>query len=148
MYVPSTKKIIYSYDAVFHESLCGALAYTSRPYLEEMDMRPFVTYTPYAASSKGNFGDIITFAQFEEGGLLSETCEDSESGDESDDNSTMPPLLIEEEMDVMDSGDESDYDTMSTQMLEYICNGIQSHLNVNTRGARYKMRDCIRQRQS
>ena len=73
---------------------------------------------------------------------------DSESGDESDNNSTMPPLLIEEEMDVMDSGDESDYDTMSTQMLEYICDGIQSHLNVNIRGARYKMRDCIRQRQS
>ena len=42
-------------------------------------------------------GNIITFTQFEMGNLLSETREDSESnekcGDESDDNSIMPPLL-------------------------------------------------------
>ena len=45
-------------------------------------MRPTVTYTPYATSSKEQTGNVITFAQFEEGNLLTETCNDSESGDE------------------------------------------------------------------
>ena len=33
-------------------------------------------------------------------------------------------------------------------MLEDICDGIQTHPNVNRREARYKIRDHIRQRQS
>ena len=37
--------------------------------------------------------DIITFAQFEEGDLLSKTRNDVESGDKSDDDSIMKPLL-------------------------------------------------------
>ena len=45
----------------------GALAYTSEPYAEAMSMHPDVTYTPYATSSRGETGDIITFTQFEEG---------------------------------------------------------------------------------
>ena len=49
-----------------------------------MAMRPAVTYTPYATSSKEQTGDVITFAQFEEGNLLSETRNDIESGDKSD----------------------------------------------------------------
>ena len=61
-----------------------------------MDMRPSVIYTPCATSSRGETGDIITFAQFEEGNLLSETCNNAESGDKSDENSIMPPLLSEE----------------------------------------------------
>ena len=32
----------------------------------------------------------------------------------------MPPLISEEEMDAMDSGDESDDEYMSTEMLEEI----------------------------
>ena len=72
------------------------LAYTSQPYSEAVDMRPDVTYTPYATSSREKTGNIITFAQFEEGGLLSETCDDAKSGDESDDNSIMPQLISEE----------------------------------------------------
>ena len=58
------------------------------------------------------------FAQFDEGNLLSETCNDAESGDKSDDGSIMPPLLREEEMDAMDSGDESDDEPLSTKILE------------------------------
>ena len=57
------------------------------PNSEVMDMRPFVMYTPCATSSRGKTGDIITFTQFEEGYLLSETRNDTESGDESDDDS-------------------------------------------------------------
>ena len=51
-----------------------------------MAMRPAVTY---AASSKEQTGDVITFTQFEEGNLLSETINDTESGDESDSESIM-----------------------------------------------------------
>ena len=59
----------------------------------------------------------------------------------------MPPLLSEEEMDAMDSGDESDHDLISMEALENIRDGSQSHPNVNKREYRYKIRDCIRQRQ-
>ena len=52
-------------------------------------MRPTVTYTPYATSSKEQTGDVITFAQFEEGDLLTETRNDTESGDESGSKSIM-----------------------------------------------------------
>ena len=38
-------------------------------------------------------GNIIMSVQFKERKLLSETCEDPESDDESDNNSIMPPLL-------------------------------------------------------
>ena len=51
VYVPSTRKIISSYDVIFDESFSSALAYTSRPYSEAMAMRPAVTYTLCATSS-------------------------------------------------------------------------------------------------
>ena len=66
VYVPSTRKVIPSYDAVFGEKFSSALSYTSRHYSEAMAMRPAVTYTPSATSSKEHTGDVITFAQFEE----------------------------------------------------------------------------------
>ena len=52
VYVPSTRKIIFLYDVMFDESFVSALSYTSRPYAKAMAMRPAVTYTPYATSSK------------------------------------------------------------------------------------------------
>ena len=73
VYVPSTRKVISSYDVVFDEIFSSALSYTSRPYAEAMAMRPTVTYNPYATSSKEQTGDVITFAQFEEGNLITET---------------------------------------------------------------------------
>ena len=48
----------------------------------------------------------------------------------------------------MDSGDESDHDLISTEMLEEICDRSPNHPNVNRREARYKICDRIRQRQS
>ena len=95
VYVPSTRKVISSYDVSFDESFVSALSYTSRPYAEAMAMRPAVTYTPYATSSKEQTGNVIMFAQFEEGNLLSETRNDTESGDESDSKSIM---MSEEDM--------------------------------------------------
>ena len=85
--------MISSYDFFFYESFSSTLAYTSQPYVEAMAMSLDVSYIPCAISSKKNNGDIIMFAQFEEGGLLSETCNDAESGEESNDDSLMPPLL-------------------------------------------------------
>ena len=78
VYVPSTRKVILSYDVMFDESFSSALSYMSRPYAEAMAMRPAVTYTPYATSSKGKNGDVITFTQFEEGNLISETSNDTD----------------------------------------------------------------------
>ena len=75
--------------------------------------------------------NIITFTHFEERNLLSENCGNAESGDESDDDSIVPPLLSKEKMDVMDSVDESDDEPMSTEMLEDIRDDSQSHLNLN-----------------
>ena len=52
VYVPSTRKVISSYNVVFDKSFSSALSYTSQPYSEVMAMRPAVTYTPYATSSR------------------------------------------------------------------------------------------------
>ena len=60
----------------------------------------------------------------------------------------MTTLLSEEEMYAMDSGDDSDHDIISTEMLEDIRDVSQSHPNVNLRESRYKICDYIRQRQS
>ena len=114
VYVPSTRKIISSYDVVFGESLSSALAYTSQPHSEAMDMHPGMAYTPCATSSREQTGDIITFTKFEEGNILTKTLNDAESGDESYDYSIMPPLLNKEEIDAMDSSDESVHDLIST----------------------------------
>ena len=89
MYVHSTRKVISSYDVVFDKSFSSELSYTSRPYSEAMAMRPAVMYTPYATSSREQTDDVITFAQFEEDNILTETCNDAESGDESDCESLM-----------------------------------------------------------
>ena len=62
VYVPSTRKIIFQYDVVFDESFSSALAYMPQHYSEAMAMRPEVTYTPYAKSSKEQTGNVITFA--------------------------------------------------------------------------------------
>ena len=49
-------------------------------------------------------------------------------------------------MNAINSGDESDHDLISMEMLEDICDGSQTHLNANRRESRYKIRDCIMQR--
>ena len=89
MYVSSTRNVISSYDVVFDERFSSALSYTSRYYSEAMAMRPAGTYNPYATSSKEQAGNVIIFAQFEEGNILTETRNYAESGDESDNESIM-----------------------------------------------------------
>ena len=55
-----------------------------------------MSYIPYDTSLRVKTGNIITFTQFEDGDLLSETLVYTESGNKSDDDSTMPPLISEE----------------------------------------------------
>ena len=69
MYVPSTRKVISSYNVVFDKMFSSAISYTSRPYLEAMVMRLEATYILYATSPKEQIGNVITFAQFEEGNI-------------------------------------------------------------------------------
>ena len=56
--------------------------------------------------------------------------------------------MSKQDMDAMNSGDESDHDLISMEMLEDMRDVSQTHTNVNIREARYKIRDSIRQRQS
>ena len=105
VYLPHKRKIVSSYDIVFDKILSSALAYTSQLYSEAMYIPPSVSYITYAISSKGQIADIITSAHFEEGNLLLEYCNGTESGNESDDNSSMPPLISESEMNAMSAVD-------------------------------------------
>ena len=99
VYVPSTSKLILLFDVVFDESFSIELSYTSRPYSEAMAMRPAVTYTLYTTYSKKQTGYVITFAQFEEENMLTETRNDTESGDKSDSESLM---MNEQDMENLD----------------------------------------------
>ena len=90
---------------MFDESFSSALAYISLPYSEAMSMCPSMTYRPCDTSTREKTGEIITFTQFEEKGLLSGTRNDAESGDESYDDSIIPLLLSKEEINAMDSSD-------------------------------------------
>ena len=85
------------------------------------------------------------FAQFEEGNILTETHTDTESGDESDSKSLM---MNKQDMENLDSNQKSDHDLISTETLEDICDGSQTHLTVNKRESRCKIRDRIKQSQS
>ena len=52
VYVPGTRKIIYSYDVVLDEFFTSMLVYMSQPYEEAIAIRLAVSYTSYAASSR------------------------------------------------------------------------------------------------
>ena len=73
-------------------------------------MRLAVTYTPYTTTSKEQTGNVITFAQFEEGNILTETRNNAESGDKSDNKSIM---MSEQDTENLDSSNESDHDLIS-----------------------------------
>ena len=108
-------------------------------------MRTTVTYTPYATSSKEQTGDVITFAQFEEGNLITETSNDTESNDESDSELSM---MGKKDMENLNEKEKFDDDLISTETLHDILDGNQTHLNIDKREARLKIRDRIKQNKS
>ena len=110
-----------------------------------MAMRPEVTYIPYAVSLKEQTGDLITFAQFEEGDILTETSNDAESGDESDNKSIM---MSKQDLENIDKKEKFDDDYISTETLHDICHGNQTHPNIDKREERLKIRDRIKQEKS
>ena len=55
-------------------------------------------------------------------------------------------MISKQDMDDINSGDESDNDLISANMLEDIRDVSQTHLNVNRREARYEIRDLIRKK--
>ena len=63
-----------------------------------MEMRPTVTHTPYDTYSKEQTGNVITFAQFEEGNLLSETRNDTDIDDDSDSDLIMMRTWVFEDL--------------------------------------------------
>ena len=145
VYIPSTRKVILSYNVVFDESFSSALSYTSRSYAEAMTIRPTVTYTPYATSSKEQTGNAITFAQFEEGSSLTETRNNIESGDKSDSESIM---MSEQDMENIDEKETFDDNLISTETLHDICDRNQTNPKINKREARMSIRDRIKQNKS
>ena len=107
-----------------------------------MVMRPTVTYT---TSSKEQTGNVITFAQFKEGNLITETCNDTESGDESDSESIM---MSEQDIENLDEKEKLDDDLISTEMLHDIRDGNQTHPNIDKRETRLKISDRIKKNKS
>ena len=89
-----------------------------------------VTYTSYATSQREQIGDVITFTQLEKGNILTETCNNSESSDESDNESIM---MSEQDMENLKSNEDSDHDLIYPQMLEDINDVSQTHPDVNKR---------------
>ena len=110
-----------------------------------MAMRPTVTHTPYATSSKEQTGGVITFAQFEEGNILTENSNDTESGDEANSKSIM---MSEQDIENLDEKEKLDDNHISTETLHDICDGNQTNLNIDKREARLKIRDRIKQNKS
>ena len=82
------------------------------------------------------------FAQFEEGNLLTETCNDKESADESDSGSIM---MSERDMENLDEKEKFYDDLLTKETLHDICAGNQTHLKINKREARLKIRDLVKQ---
>ena len=130
---------------MFDESFSSALSYTSRTYAEAMAMRLAVTYTLYATSSEEHTGDVITFTQFEEGNLLTETRNDTESGDESNSESIM---MSEQDMENINEKENFDDNLISTETLHDIRDGNQTHPNIDKGEARLKIRDHVKQKKS
>ena len=106
-------------------------------------MRPTVTYTLHATSSKEQTGNVITLAQFEEGNLLTETRNDTESGDEFDSKSI---LMSKQDMENIDEIERFDDDLISTETLHDIRDGNQTHPSIDKREARLEIRDRIKKK--
>ena len=56
-------------------------------------------------------------------------------------------MMSKQDMENFDSNEKSDHDLISTEMLEDIRDGSQTHQNINKREARYKIRDRIRRKE-
>ena len=81
------------------------------------------------------------FAQFEEGDLLTEICNNIESGDESNSESIM---MSEKDMENIDEKEKFYDDLISTETLHDIHDEKQTNPNIDKREARLKICDRIK----
>ena len=77
--------------------------------------------------------------------LLTETHNDTESGDESDSESIM---MNEQDMENLDKKEKFNDNLISTETLHDIRDGNKTHPNIDKREARLKIRDWIKQKTS
>ena len=70
VYVPSTRKKKFLTRLCVWQKQSRELAHISHPYSEALMTQPDVSYIPYTTLSCKKTGNIIAFAQFEEGGSL------------------------------------------------------------------------------
>ena len=78
-----------------------------------------------------------------EGDLLTETRNNTETGDEYDSESLM---MNEQDIENLDEKEKSDDDHISTETIHDICDGNQTHPNIDKREPHRKIRDCIKQK--
>ena len=128
---------------MFDKSFSSALSYTSQLYAEAMAMHPAVTYTQYVTSSKEQTGNLITFTQFEEGNLISETRNETESGDKYDSKSI---TMSGKDMKILNETEKLDDDLISTETLHDMRDVNKTHLKIDKREARIAIRDRIKQK--
>ena len=129
----STRKIVSSHEFVFYKTFSSALAYTPRPYSEALAIWPAVSYFPYATLSHGQTGNIISFAQFEEGKSV-----ENEHG-------VAEYESVLASIDYSYIYDDCDDGYISTNSLEGIWGGKHLHPYINAIYARLKIHDCIKQ---
>ena len=135
-YVSITQKIVSSNEVVFGKTFSSSLAYTSHPYSDALAIQTEVSYILYATSSHEQTGNIITFAQSEEGTLVENECNTEEYA-------SIPALIGESSKD-----DDSDDGSISTNDLDKIWDGSQIQPEFNTRDAILKICEHIKQTQN
>ena len=114
----------------------SALTYTSRLYSDALAIQQAALYIPYGTSSHEQNGNIITFAQFEEGGVL-------ENNRNAEENKSISAPIDESSTD-----NEYNGGSISTSTIEDIQNGNKIHPELNARDARLKISECIKQMQN
>ena len=132
IYVPSTRKIVYSHEVVFDKTFSSELAYTLCLYQEALDMRLSVLYISYATSFHEQTGDNKKIPHFEKGVLV-----ESERNTEEDKS-------ISASIDKSSTYYDSDVRSTITNTLEDILEGSKMHPELNARYARLKIRDRIK----
>ena len=90
-------------------------------------MQPEVSYIPYTTSSHENTGNILNFAQFEEGGLV-------ENERNVEEYESILSSIYE-----LSTYNDADYWYISTNSLKYIQDEGQIHPDINARDARLKI---------
>ena len=99
-------------------------------------MQPEISYNPYATLSHEKIGNIINFAQFEDGDLL-----------ENKHNLVEEKIILSSIYESPEDNN-SDDESISMDALKDIQDGNHVHPNINTRYSRLKIPDHIRQAQS